>query len=130
MTMTKKRHGKKGFTLVELIVVIAILAILAAILIPLVSGYISDANEAKGAANARTVYAAACAYVAKEGAAGRTVANGTISQANMQSYLGSGLAANSAAATVAGGEVTQATWTDGVTVWTFAGGTVTSAPKS
>lgn len=66
MTMTKKRHGKKGFTLVELIVVIAILAILAAILIPLVSQYLTDARDATANANARAAYSAACAFVAKQ----------------------------------------------------------------
>ena len=37
--------NKKGFTLVELIVVLVILAILAAILVPALSGYIDKAND-------------------------------------------------------------------------------------
>ena len=40
------KRSKKGFTLVELIVVIAILAILAGVAIPVYSGYIKKANEA------------------------------------------------------------------------------------
>jgi len=51
-----KKLNKKGFTLIELIVVIAILAILAAILIPSVTGYIAKATEAKDAANCRALY--------------------------------------------------------------------------
>ena len=42
----KKKLNRKGFTLVELIVVIAILAILAGVAIPVYSGYIKKANEA------------------------------------------------------------------------------------
>ena len=37
------RDSKKGFTLVELIVVLVILAILAALLIPALTGYIDKA---------------------------------------------------------------------------------------
>jgi prepilin-type N-terminal cleavage/methylation domain-containing protein len=52
-----KKLNKKGFTLIELIVVIAILAILAAILIPSVTGYITKATDAKNQANCRSYYA-------------------------------------------------------------------------
>ncbi|HCT62761.1 MAG TPA: type IV pilin [Erysipelotrichaceae bacterium] len=52
----KKILTKKGFTLIELIVVIAILAILAAILIPSIINYIDEANGAKLQANARSEY--------------------------------------------------------------------------
>jgi len=52
----KKRLNKKGFTLIELIVVIAILAILAAILIPSLSGYIQKATDSKNQANCRALY--------------------------------------------------------------------------
>jgi type IV pilus assembly protein PilA len=52
----KKILNKKGFTLIELIVVIAILAILALILVPSISNYIAKATQAKNEANARTIY--------------------------------------------------------------------------
>lgn len=43
--MFKKLKEKKGFTLVELIVVLVILAILAALLIPALTGYIDKAKN-------------------------------------------------------------------------------------
>ena len=42
----KKLNNKKGFTLVEMIVVIAIIAALAAILIPTMTGYVTRAHVA------------------------------------------------------------------------------------
>lgn len=48
-----RNKKKKGFTLVELIVVLVILAILAALLIPALTGYIDTANEKKVVAVAR-----------------------------------------------------------------------------
>lgn len=53
-----KKLNKKGFTLIELIVVIAIIAILAAILIPALLDYIDAANDARDQSNARSHYTA------------------------------------------------------------------------
>nr|WP_319487380.1 prepilin-type N-terminal cleavage/methylation domain-containing protein [uncultured Caproiciproducens sp.] len=55
MVNTLRKTNKKGFTLVELVIVIAILAILAAIAIPTVSNVISTANKNVDLANAQTV---------------------------------------------------------------------------
>jgi prepilin-type N-terminal cleavage/methylation domain-containing protein len=55
----KKLKDKKGFTLVELIVVLVILAILAALLVPALTGYIDRANEEKVIAEARMALMAA-----------------------------------------------------------------------
>ena len=41
----KKRNAKKGFTIVELVIVIAVIAILAAVLIPTFSGVVDKANQ-------------------------------------------------------------------------------------
>lgn len=57
--MFKKLKDKKGFTLVELIVVLVILAILAALLVPALTGYIDRANEEKVIAEARMALMAA-----------------------------------------------------------------------
>ena len=56
-----KRSTKKGFTIVELVIVIAVIAILAAVLIPTFSGVIQQANESaaqQGAANIYKLYLA------------------------------------------------------------------------
>lgn len=55
----QKLKDKKGFTLVELIVVLVILAILAALLVPALTGYIDKANYEKVIATTRTVVMAA-----------------------------------------------------------------------
>ena len=59
------KNKKKGFTLVELIVVLAILAILAAMLVPALTGYIDKANEKKIIATARQYYVAAQTVVSE-----------------------------------------------------------------
>ena len=56
---------KKGFTLVELIVVLVILAILAALLIPALTGYIDKANEEKLQATTRQLVVAAQTVVSE-----------------------------------------------------------------
>lgn len=53
--MFAKVKNKKGFTLVELIVVLVILAILAALLIPALTGYIDKANKEKVVSETRMV---------------------------------------------------------------------------
>lgn len=53
--MRKKLGCKKGFTLIELIVVIAILGILALIAIPQVTGIQERAREQADIANAKTI---------------------------------------------------------------------------
>ena len=57
--MMKKLKEKKGFTLVELIVVLVILAILAALLIPALTGYIDKAKNKSIVAETRQAVMAA-----------------------------------------------------------------------
>ena len=51
-----KRMNKKGFTIVELVVVIAVIAILAAIMIPTFSGVTQNAKDAADKADAQAAY--------------------------------------------------------------------------
>lgn len=51
-----KNRTKRGFTIVELVIVIAVIAVLSAVLIPTFSGIISKANDSKAIQNARNAY--------------------------------------------------------------------------
>lgn len=51
-----KKQTKKGFTLVELVIVIAVIAILSAILIPTFGNVIKEANETAAYDSAKTAY--------------------------------------------------------------------------
>lgn len=60
-----RNKKKKGFTLIELIVVIVILGILALIVVPKIGGFTSDAAISSHNANVRTLHSAAMMYVAE-----------------------------------------------------------------
>ncbi len=51
-----KKLNKKGFTIVELVIVIAVIAILAAVLIPTFSGVVEKANKSAAMQAARNEY--------------------------------------------------------------------------
>ena len=74
------KYNKKGFTLIEMIVVIAIIGVLAAILVPSLSGYVNSAKATKSSANARTFYTAAQAAVTSLETSSSPVGTGTYSK--------------------------------------------------
>ena len=51
-----KKMNKKGFTIVELVIVIAVIAILAAVLIPTFSGIVEKAQKSAVLQEARNLY--------------------------------------------------------------------------
>ena len=57
--------NKKGFTLVDIIVVLVILAILAAIAVPSVIGYVNEAKESRYIQEAHSIYTVVETEVAK-----------------------------------------------------------------
>ena len=62
-----KKLNKKGFTIVELVIVIAVIAILAAVLIPTFSGVVDKANESKALQEAKNAYTLALAEALEDG---------------------------------------------------------------
>ena len=71
-----KKNNKKGFTIVELVIVIAVIAILSAVLIPTFGGIVDQANESAAKQAARNGYTQ---YYAQDMADGKIDAavNGT-----------------------------------------------------
>jgi prepilin-type N-terminal cleavage/methylation domain-containing protein len=62
-----KRNNKKGFTIVELVIVIAVIAILAGVLIPTFAGIVSNAKESAVLQEASAEYKEAYALAIADG---------------------------------------------------------------
>jgi len=132
--INRMRKDKKGFTLIEIIVVLVILAILAAFTIPSMLGFVNDARNKAALAEAREVYVAAQAVATESLAADATITGETLStnlskatatatvNTKMANYLGADIpaasywsvvAAPGASSTVAAtGKITSVTYTD------------------
>lgn len=67
--MLKKKSNKKGFTIMEMLIVVAIIAVLAAIIIPTFSSALTKSKEAADVANIRAAYAEVQVEVITEGLA-------------------------------------------------------------
>ena len=80
-------ENKKGFTLVELMVVVLIVGILAAVAIPLMQGKVEKAKWSEGNAAAGAIRTAIRTYFAEDPTAAAAL-SGTLAVAATQSALG------------------------------------------
>ena len=62
-----KKNNRKGFTIVELVIVIAVIAILAGVLIPTFAGITKKAKESKALQEAQNAYKEAYAEAIADG---------------------------------------------------------------
>ena len=72
-----KKMNKKGFTIVELVIVIAVIAILAGVMIPVFGSVIEDANESKAVMEAKNAYTILYAEDVKDGEIQTSLTDGT-----------------------------------------------------
>ena len=125
MNIERLQKSKKGFTLVEIIVVLVIIAILAAIAIPAMTGWIDKANQKAILAEARTVLMAAQTLVSESyGVNG----NATASATDVKQLADVG--GTVSAITLTGNKVTGITYDDGKYTATYATGTWTTSKNS
>lgn len=123
--MFKKLKEKKGFTLVELIVVLVILAILAALLIPALTKYIDKAKEKDIIAETRQVVMAA--QTLTDEAYAKNDVNGAVEYGNDQDVTQEAVAdlaevtpGNITSVTITGAKVTGVTYTKKGKICTYA----------
>jgi len=61
-----KKNNKKGFTLVELVIVVAVMAVLVAVAIPTVGSIVNSAEDATYKSNCRTIESMLKLYQAEQ----------------------------------------------------------------
>lgn len=75
--IAQKLKERKGFTLIEMIIVIAIIAILIALIAPNLQKFLKTAKQTKIDAAAKTMYTSASTYLVEQYTKGTPVADGT-----------------------------------------------------
>ena len=73
--MNKNKKNRKGFTVVELVIVIAVIGILATVLVPTFGSVISDAKAKANLQEAKNIYTS---YVAKHADEASFTGTGTV----------------------------------------------------
>lgn len=86
------KYSRKGFTLIELIIVIIIIGVLAAIAAPMMSGNVKKAHQSEAIAALGSLRTAERCYKAETGAYGAITALGAyVNQTDLEgTYYGSG----------------------------------------
>lgn len=83
-----KKNNKKGFTLVELVIVVAVMAVLVAVAIPTISSVLGTAKEAVAESNARTIESVIKLAEAGQANAGQPMSAQIVAQALFDAKLG------------------------------------------
>ena len=130
------RNKKKGFTLIELIVVIAILGILAAILVPSMMSFIGDARASAVKANCQSIVTGTSAWASHDIAGSTAFTGGTYGTdvgdvappAELLTYISPSPTGVVWSVTVtATGAVTAASYTEGGKTCSFSNGVYTNS---
>ena len=132
--MLKKFTNKKGFTLMEMLIVVAIIAILVAIAIPTFSGSLAKANAATDLANIRSGFASAQIKAMTETIADDTKLylqkDGSVELTKTNAYECKGKNDDVGGANEIGGKGFTVTWNKGDKIYyTINGGQVTAITK-
>ena len=127
--MLKKFTNKKGFTLMEMLIVVAIIAVLVAIAIPTFTGSLAKANAATDLANIRSGYASAQIKAMTETVTDGTKfylqKDGSVAPTGTGNYTCKGKSTDEI-----GGQDFAPVWEKGDTItYTISGGKVTAITK-